>query len=78
AVVAASVRAALSVARERGIGTVAASGGVLMNRIVMAGIAESIRGTGLTFITHEKLPVNDGSVPLGQAVVGWANRGRAE
>jgi hydrogenase maturation protein HypF len=78
AVVAASVRTAVSVARERGIGTVAASGGVLMNRIVMAGIAEAVRGADLAFITHEKLPVNDGSISFGQAVVGWANRDRAE
>ena len=78
AVVAASVRTAVSIARERGLGTVAASGGVFMNRILMAGIAEAIRSSGLGFITHEKLPVNDGSVSFGQAVVGWANRERAE
>ena len=77
AVVAAASDAAIEIARARGIDHVAASGGVFMNRILMAGVARAVGRAGLTFLTHEKLPVNDGSVSFGQAVVGWANQDSA-
>jgi hydrogenase maturation protein HypF len=78
AVITAASQAAIEIARARGIYHVAASGGVFMNRILMAGVAEAVGRAGLTFLTHEKLPVNDGSVSFGQAVVAWANQDSAE
>ncbi len=77
AVLEAAADVAIEIARERGLEHVAASGGVFMNRILMAGVAERVRAAGLTFLTHEKLPVNDGSISYGQAVVGWASRDSA-
>jgi hydrogenase maturation protein HypF len=78
AIVDAAADVAISVASERGLHHVAASGGVFMNRILMAGIADRVRQAGLTFLTHERLPVNDGSISYGQAVVAWARRDEAE
>jgi hydrogenase maturation protein HypF len=78
AVVNATADTAVRLARDRGLRHVAASGGVLLNRIVMAGLAARVTDAGLTYLTHEKLPVNDGSISYGQAIVAWANRDRAE
>jgi hydrogenase maturation protein HypF len=77
AVVDATAETAIRMATERGLEHVVASGGVLLNRIVMAGLAHRVTEAGLTYLTHEKLPVNDGSVSYGQAIVAWANRDNA-
>ncbi|TDB36871.1 MAG: carbamoyltransferase HypF [Actinobacteria bacterium] len=53
---------------------VALAGGVLMNRLVMDGAFLGLTGAGLQPITHVRLPVNDGGVSFGQAVVAWARR----
>ncbi len=55
-------------------GTVALSGGVLMNRLIMDGAFLGLKDAGLQPITHVRLPVNDGGVSFGQAVVAHARR----
>jgi len=65
------------VARRAGTRQVALSGGVMMNRLVLGGAVEALRGAGFTPLTHLRLPVNDGAVSFGQAVVGWARRQEA-
>ena len=45
-----------------------------MNRIVLAGVMEGVEAAGLTALIHRDLPMNDGAVSYGQAVVAWANR----
>jgi len=57
-----------------GTTTVALAGGVFMNRLVADGTLLGLTGAGLRPITHVKLPVNDGGVSFGQAVVAWARR----
>ena len=54
--------------------TVALSGGVLMNRLIMDGAFLGLKDAGLQPITHVRLPVNDGGVSFGQAVVAHARR----
>ncbi len=53
---------------------VALAGGVFMNRLVLGGAVERLRSAGCSPLTHVSLPVNDGAVSFGQAVVAWANR----
>ncbi|KAF0208293.1 MAG: carbamoyltransferase HypF [Actinomycetota bacterium] len=57
-----------------GTRTVALSGGVFMNRLVADRVRLGLTEAGLQPITHIKLPVNDGGVSFGQAVVAWARR----
>jgi hydrogenase maturation protein HypF len=45
-----------------------------MNRLVMDGAFSGLDDAGLQPITHVRLPVNDGGVSFGQAVVAWARR----
>jgi hydrogenase maturation factor HypF (carbamoyltransferase family) len=45
-----------------------------MNRLVFAGAVEQLDRAGLVPLTHIRLPVNDGAVSFGQAVVAWAQR----
>ncbi|HEX9093497.1 MAG TPA: Sua5/YciO/YrdC/YwlC family protein, partial [Coriobacteriia bacterium] len=72
AVVDMTVEVALRAADAAGTRTVAAAGGVFMNRLVLAGVAQGIRDAGLTALSHRELPANDGGVSFGQAVVALA------
>ena len=49
----------------------------MMNRLVLGGAVEALADAGFEPLTHSKLPVNDGAVSFGQAVVGWARRHEA-
>lgn len=57
---------------------VAMGGGVFMNRSVLGGAVDALGASGLSPLTHLRLPVNDGAVSFGQAVVAWASRQEAE
>jgi hydrogenase maturation protein HypF len=53
----------------RGIGTVALSGGVFQNRLLLRKLAEALSDDGFRVLLHREVPTNDGGVSLGQAVV---------
>lgn len=55
-----------------GIGTVALSGGVFMNRYLIEHALEALEEVGFTVAVNRDLPPNDGCVSYGQAVVAWA------
>ncbi|MEI7814091.1 MAG: carbamoyltransferase HypF [Coriobacteriia bacterium] len=55
---------------------VALAGGVFMNRLVLSGAVKELEAVGLVPLTHVRLPVNDGAVSFGQAIVAWAQRHR--
>jgi hydrogenase maturation protein HypF len=57
-----------------GTTTVALAGGVFMNRLVLEGAVKELDHSGLMPLTHVSLPLNDGAISLGQAVVAWARR----
>jgi hydrogenase maturation protein HypF len=57
-----------------GTRTIALAGGVFMNRLVLAGAMMELSSAGFTPLAHRSLPMNDGAVSFGQAVVAWANR----
>ncbi len=53
-------------------GSVALSGGVFQNRLLFETVAEGLREGGVSVLSHRRVPVNDGGLSLGQAVVGAA------
>ncbi|PKQ16391.1 MAG: hydrogenase maturation protein HypF [Actinobacteria bacterium HGW-Actinobacteria-7] len=77
AVVACVVAVSEVVATRLGTRKVALAGGVFMNRLVLGGSVEALKAAGLEPLTHVNLPVNDGAVSFGQAVVAWARRHQA-
>jgi hydrogenase maturation protein HypF len=70
AVAIAGVCAAL---RERsGLGTVALSGGVFQNLLLLGQVVDLLEESGFRVLTHARIPPNDGGISLGQAVVAGA------
>lgn len=74
--VAALVVNAASRIRERtGLGTVALSGGVFQNMLLLERAASGLRDAGFEVLTHHRVPPNDGGISLGQAAVATAQSG---
>ena len=68
------VRVCETAARVVGTKYVALAGGVFMNRIVLGGSIRALEEADLVPLAHVRLPMNDGAVSFGQAVVAWARR----
>ena len=62
-------QAAVAASERTGLETVALSGGTFANRILVEGLAESLRDAGLQVLLHRDLPPGDGCLSLGQAVI---------
>ncbi|MBX6767015.1 MAG: carbamoyltransferase HypF [Actinomadura rubrobrunea] len=61
-----------------GLGTVALSGGVFQNVVLLERVVSGLEGAGFAVLVHSRVPPNDGGVSLGQAVVAAArDRGGA-
>ncbi len=59
--------------RERtGLGTVALSGGVFQNLVLLHGTAARLEARGFRVLAHSRVPCNDGGISLGQAVIAAA------
>jgi hydrogenase maturation protein HypF len=63
---------AQSVAEPTPIRTVVLSGGVFQNRILFARVCAGVAASGLTVLTHSRVPCNDGGLALGQATIAAA------
>ena len=74
AVVRCIVHVCQAAAERGGTSYVALAGGVFMNRIVFGEAVRELTAAGMTPLTHVRLPVNDGAVSFGQAVIAWARR----
>jgi len=74
AVVRAIVGSCAAVSEQAETRNVALAGGVFLNRLVFGGAVSELAGAGFTPLTHSKLPVNDGAVSFGQAIVAWSRR----
>jgi hydrogenase maturation protein HypF len=72
AVVGLVVELARRVRSERGLSTVALSGGVFCNALLLGGAAAALRAVGFTVLRHRRVPPNDGGLALGQLVVSAA------
>jgi hydrogenase maturation protein HypF len=74
-IAAATVEACAHVADRHGLGTVALSGGVFLNRRLLEATAAGLRATGLQVLVPERLPPGDGGIAYGQAAVAAARDG---
>jgi hydrogenase maturation protein HypF len=55
-----------------GLGTVALSGGVFQNLLLLGTVTALLESRGFQVLTHSRVPPNDGGISLGQAVVAAA------
>jgi len=74
AVVSMVAAASRRVRAETGLDTVALTGGVFQNLLLLDGCTEALCADGFEVLSHHQIPTNDGGLALGQAVVagkGW-------
>ncbi|RGL15038.1 carbamoyltransferase HypF [Collinsella sp. TF08-11AT] len=67
-----SARIARAICAREGIDTVALSGGVFMNRLLLQLLTRELKSMGLTVLVPHSVPVNDGCIAYGQAAVARA------
>ena len=72
AVARSSARIATDICVREGIGTVALSGGVFMNRLLLQLLTRELKYAGLAVLVPHTVPVNDGCIAYGQAAVASA------
>ena len=68
-----SARIAREICAREGIDTVALSGGVFMNRLLLQLLTRELKSMGLTVLIPQTVPVNDGCIAYGQAAVASAH-----
>ena len=65
----ASARIASEICAREGLDTVALSGGVFMNRLLLQLLTRELKSRGLTVLVPHSVPVNDGCIAYGQAAI---------
>jgi hydrogenase maturation protein HypF len=69
-------RACVAVCRrlrdETGLATVALSGGVFQNALLLERVRDGLSRAGFRVLVHERVPPNDGGIAFGQAVIAAA------
>lgn len=68
----ASARIASEICVREDLDTVALSGGVFMNRLLLQLLTRKLRDAGLTVLIPRSVPVNDGCIAYGQAAIARA------
>ena len=72
AVARSSARIASDICVHEGIDTVALSGGVFMNRLLLQLLTRELKNAGPYCLVPQTVPVNDGCIAYGQAAVARA------
>ena len=72
------VAACRAVRAERGLTTVACSGGVFQNALLLGLVVDGLEADGFRVLLHSRVPPNDGGISLGQAACAGARDRRAE
>ena len=72
-----SARIASEICAREGINTVALSGGVFMNRMLLRLLTCELRDVGLAVLVPHTVPVNDGCIAYGQAAIARARLAQA-
>lgn len=67
-----SARIAREICAREGVDTVALSGGVFMNRLLLQLLTRELKSMGLTVLVPHSVPVNDGCIAYGQAAIARA------
>jgi hydrogenase maturation protein HypF len=65
-------RVCLRLSEETGVRSVALSGGVFQNVLLLTGVVDRLERAGLRVLTHRQVPANDGGISLGQVAVAAA------
>lgn len=73
AVVRSSAHIASEICAREGLDTVALSGGVFMNRLLLQLLTRELKSMGLTVLVPHSVPVNDGCIAYGQAAIARAH-----
>ena len=68
----ATIHIACEICDREGIDTVALSGGVFMNRLLLQLLTHELKDAGLAVLVPHTVPVNDGCIAYGQAAVARA------
>jgi hydrogenase maturation protein HypF len=69
---AATVAACDALREETGLGTVALSGGVFQNMLLLERTVADLEARGFRVLTHSRVPPNDAGISLGQAAIAGA------
>ena len=72
AIVRSSARIAREICAREDIDTVALSGGVFMNRLLLRLLTHELKDAGLAVLVPHALTVNDGCIAYGQAAIARA------
>lgn len=72
AVARASARIANEICARESLDTVALSGGVFINRLLLRLLTRELKSMGLTVLVPHSMPVNDGCIAYGQAAIARA------
>lgn len=73
AVVRSSAHIASEICTRESLDTVALSGGVFMNRLLLQLLTRELKSMGLTVLVPHSVPVNDGCIAYGQAAIARAH-----
>lgn len=68
------VQTATALAREHSLKTIALSGGVFQNRLLLEAVSRGLNDE-FTVLMHQRVPANDGGLALGQAAIAAAQLG---
>lgn len=68
----ATTRLASEICAREGLDTVALSGGVFMNRLLLQLLTHDLKDAGLAVLVPHSVPVNDGCIAYGQAAIARA------
>ena len=69
----ATTHIACEICDHEGLDTVALSGGVFMNRLLLQLLTRNLKDAGLTVLIPQTVPVNDGCIAYGQAAIARAH-----
>ena len=72
-----TARIASEICTRENIGTVALSGGVFMNRLLLRLLTHELKDAGLAVLVPHAVPVNDGCIAYGQAAIARARLAQA-
>jgi hydrogenase maturation protein HypF len=78
AIAEATIEACARLAGAHGTELVVLSGGVFQNRLLLESVSAGLDARGLRVLVPERLPVNDGGIAYGQAVVAAVACGPAD
>ena len=67
---------AIAICDDSSLDTVALTGGVFQNAILLEGLHARLASAGLRVLTHHKVPANDGGIALGQIAIALARHNR--